>query len=103
MIIEIRNSQEFDQYVSSGEALVDFNATWCGPCKMLSPILDQLDREGFKPDLKILKVDVDRVPEVAARFGIQLIPTLMLFEGGKRLKVTQGYQSLDALKNFVTH
>lgn len=102
MIIEIKNAQEFTQYVSTGDCLVDFNATWCGPCKMLSPILDQLDREGSFPDLKILKVDVDRVPEIAARFGIQLIPTLMLFDNGTRIKVTQGYQTLDALKKFVT-
>jgi len=102
MIIEIRNAEEFEKYVASGDALVDFNATWCGPCKMLSPILDQLDREGSFPELKILKVDVDRVGVVAARFGIQLIPTLMLFKDGQRVKVTQGYQTLNALKDFIS-
>ena len=101
MTIEITSPEEFEKYVQSGTALVDFNATWCGPCRMLSPILDQLDREGHFPELKILKVDVDKVPQVAARFGINLIPTLFLFEDGKRTKTTQGYQTLDNLIAFI--
>lgn len=101
MIIEINNSAEFEKYVASGDVLVDFNATWCGPCKMLSPILEQLDREGNYPNLKILKVDVDKVGEVAARYGIQFIPALFYFKEGQLLKKAQGYHTLAALKNFI--
>ena len=102
MFIEINNFEEFEKYTASGTALVDFNATWCGPCRMLAPILHQLDKEPGFEDLKVLSVDVDKVPAAAARYGIQLIPTLFLFKDGARVKTTQGYQTLDALKNFVT-
>ena len=98
---EIRTPEEFDQYTKTGRVVVDFNATWCGPCRMLSPILDALDKESSYEDIKVLKVDVDKVPSVAARFGIQLIPTLFYYEEGVRLKTTQGYQTLDALKTFA--
>lgn len=101
MLIEVKNAEEFMKYISTGEALVDFNAVWCGPCRMLAPNLEQLDREGYFPDLKILSVDVDKVPEVAARYGINLIPTLFYFKNGVREKVTQGYKTVEDLKNFI--
>ena len=102
MFVEINNVQEYEKYIASGTVLVDFNATWCGPCKMLAPILHQLDKEPGFEDLKILSVDVDKVPAVAGRYGIQLIPTLFLFKDGTRVKTSQGYQPLESLKNFVT-
>ena len=102
MIIEVRTPEEFEKYVSTGDVLVDFSATWCGPCRMLAPILDQLDREKEAENLKILKVDVDKLGEVAARFGVEFIPLLILMKDGKRVKAQQGYQTLESLKNFVT-
>ena len=101
MLIEIRNADEFAKYIASGNALVDFNAVWCGPCRMLAPVLEELENGHYFPELKILSVDVDKVPEVAARYGINLIPTLFFFENGVRTKVTQGYKTLEDLIQFI--
>ena len=80
MLKHINTAQEFEAEVKEGTVLVDFFATWCGPCKMLSPVLEEVANEN--PNLKVLKIDVDEVGELAARFGIQAIPTLMLFKNG---------------------
>ena len=64
--------------------LVDFTATWCGPCKMMSPILDQVAGE-MGDAVKIIKVDVDKNPQAAAHFQVQGVPTLILFKEGKTL------------------
>lgn len=101
MIIEIKKPEEYFQYIATGEVLVDFNATWCGPCRMLHPNLEQLDREGYFPNLKILSVDVDKLPSIAAQYGIASIPTLFYFKDGQRLKTTLGYHTLDDLKKFI--
>ena len=99
MLKHINSVQEFDNEVKEGLVLVDFFATWCGPCKMLSPLLEQLAEE--KPDLKILKIDVDEVGPLAARYGIQAIPTLMLFKDGERKDTKLGYQNKNQLLAFI--
>ena len=99
MIKHINNPVEFEEAVKQGDVLVDFFATWCGPCKMLAPVLEQLAEQ--KPDLLILKIDVDEVTPLAARFGIQSIPTLMFFKDGQRLETRLGYQNLMQLLEFV--
>ena len=101
MIIEIQNAEEFEKYYQTGEVLVDFNAVWCGPCRMLAPILEDLDRLQYFPNLKILSVDVDRVPMISNRYGIESIPSLFYFKEGKLLKRTLGYQTLEDLKRFI--
>lgn len=63
--------------------LVDFAATWCGPCKLLAPIVEKLADE-FEGKLKVGKVDIDQAPKVAAKYGIQSVPTVMVFEGGEK-------------------
>ena len=99
MLKHINSVQEFEAEVKEGLVLVDFFATWCGPCKMLSPVLEQVSNEN--PDLKVLKIDVDEVGPLAARFGIQAIPTLMLFKDGERKDVRQGYQNKNQLLAFI--
>ena len=99
MLKHINSAAEFDEEIKSGTVLVDFFATWCGPCKMLSPVLEEVANENA--DLKILKIDVDEVGPLAARFGIQAIPTLILFRNGERVAVRMGYQNKNQLLAFI--
>lgn len=73
---------------SEGTVLVDFWATWCGPCKMLAPILDEVAAE--RPDVKVCKIDVDEQPELASRYGIMSIPTLMVVKEGSIVSQSTG-------------
>ena len=98
MLKHVSNRDEFYELIKEGTVLVDFFATWCGPCKMLSPVLEQLSEE---IDTLILKVDVDEVGAVAAQFGIQAVPTLMLFKNGQRVDVRMGYQNKNQLLSFI--
>ena len=84
------NESEFDREVlqDSGTVLVDFWATWCGPCRMLAPILEELS--GQHPELKIVKVDVDENRDLALQYGIESIPTLLVFEQGKLVRQAVG-------------
>ncbi len=99
MLKHINSVAEFDNEVKEGLVLVDFFATWCGPCKMLSPLLEELAEEN--PNLKVLKIDVDEVGPLAARFGIQAIPTLILFKDGERKDTKLGYQNKNQLLGFI--
>ena len=101
MIIHVNNINEFNEKLATGRVLVDFYATWCGPCKMLAPILEEVDERGEAGDLLIVKVDVDDASDIAMKFGIQSIPTLILFENGKAVKSQLGYMPKPQLLNFL--
>ena len=73
-------ADNFDEEVKEGKTLIDFWAPWCGPCRMQSPILEQLEASGAA--VKICKVNVDEQPDLAKRFGILSIPTLILMQNG---------------------
>jgi thioredoxin 1 len=79
--------------------LVDFYADWCGPCRMVAPVLDELAREA--PDAKIVKVNVDHSPQLAARYGINSIPNLKVFQGGKVVDEQTGLASKARLKAML--
>ncbi|MBE6637129.1 MAG: thioredoxin [Ruminococcaceae bacterium] len=79
--------------------LIDFFATWCGPCKMLSPVLEAVSTE--YPDITFVKVDVDQEPDLARRFGITVIPTVFLLRQGKTLASRTGYMDADQLRAFL--
>lgn len=101
MIVHVTELNDFNEKISKGRVLVDFFATWCGPCKMLAPILEEIDERHEAGDLLIVKVDVDEAGVIAARFGIQSIPTLILFENGSAVKQTLGYMPKPQLLNFL--
>ena len=99
MLKHINSIEEFDAAIKEGVVLVDFFATWCGPCKMLSPVLEEVSNEN--PNVLVLKIDVDEVGPLAARYGIQAIPTLMLFKNGQRIETRMGYQNKNQLVAFI--
>ena len=86
------NKDNFEQSISSGVALVDFWAEWCGPCKMQLPIIEEFSSE-MEGKATIGKVNVDEELELAQSFGIQSIPTLILFKDGKPVKKLVGLHS----------
>lgn len=81
--------------------LVDFWAGWCGPCKMLAPIVEQI-AEGH-PDVKVCKVNIDEAPSLATDYKIMSIPTLLLFKNGQKVGMTVGVQSKEDIEAFLLH
>ena len=99
-VLQIKEAQ-FEEEVEKveGKVLVDFWASWCGPCKMLSPVVDQLS--GEVEDVKFVGVDVDDSERLAMKYGISSIPCLILFENGAEVKRSVGFQPKPALKQFL--
>ena len=96
------NTAEFDALLAENKTvLVDFFATWCGPCKMLAPVLEEVAPEF--DDVEFVKVDVDECPELAQRYGVDVIPTLFVIKGGEKVATTKGYMDADALRAFVSN
>ena len=102
MAVVTFTQENFDQEVlkSSDIAIVDFWATWCGPCKMFSPIIDEIAEENH-PGLKVGKVNVDEQPDLAGQYRVMSIPTLLVFKGGKVVATSVGVQSKKAVLDMV--
>jgi thioredoxin 1 len=98
--VQFVNDVNFDETVlaAKGPVLVDFTATWCGPCKAQATILDKVAHNN---DMVIAKVDVDECPELAARFGVRGMPTLLVFEDGKEIGRRLGLASEAAVLTLV--
>ena len=94
------NKDNFEQSIANGVALVDFWASWCGPCKMQLPIIEEFSGE-MEGKATVGKVNVDEELELAQSFGIQSIPTLILFTDGKPVKKLVGLHSKEALYEEV--
>ncbi|KGR78740.1 thioredoxin [Ureibacillus manganicus] len=92
--------QNFNEEIANGVVLVDFWATWCGPCKMIAPVLEEIDAE-IGDQVKIAKLDVDNNQATAAEYQVMSIPTLLLFKDGQQVAKTVGFQPKEALIEFI--
>ena len=100
MALEI-NSQNFDSLIAGDQPVVlDFGATWCGPCQMVAPIIDELAKE-YEGKVVIGKGDVDQDQDLLGRFGVRNIPTIIFVKGGEVVEKKVGAQSKDALKKSI--
>ena len=99
MIKHIETLEQLKEEINKGDVLLDFFATWCGPCRMLGPVLESLDaKEDFK--VQILKVDTDEAPDLAIAFNVQTIPTLFFFSEGKAVRTYSGFLREDQVREF---
>lgn len=101
MISHVTDSTFNEEVLNSDmPVLVDFWATWCGPCKMLSPIIEQLS-ENLGGKVKVLKMDVDQNPVTSMSFGVSSIPTVILFDKGKSVNKLIGFRPLEQIESAV--
>lgn len=93
----IHYERDFDKLIEK-EAVVDFYATWCGPCKMFGPVFEEV---ATNMDINFVKIDVDKNSDIAREYGVMTIPTVILFKDGKEVKRKVGFMSNDELTEFL--
>lgn len=98
------DENNFEQEVlkSSQPVLVDFFATWCGPCKMVSPLLDQVSEE-MKDKVKVCKIDIDQNPNIASKYGVMSIPTFIMYKDGKDVAKNVGALPKSSIEDFINN
>lgn len=99
-VLEINNSNFEEEVLKSEKAvLVDFYAEWCGPCKMLAPVIDQIAKEN--EDIKVAKINVDEAQELAEKYGVMSIPTLVVIKNGEEIKRQVGLASKTEILGMI--
>lgn len=99
MVKLIKTEEEFNREIMNDRVVVDFFANWCGPCKMLAPIVEEVSNELEK--ITFIKVDIDEIESLPRQFDIMSIPTLLVFEKGELIKRHTGYMDKDELVQFI--
>ena len=99
MNIIIGNEENFDALISGELTIVDFFATWCGPCKMLSPVLEELAND--RSEVKIVKIDVDENQNLAKTYGVMSVPTMILLKNGEAIATKIGYLPKEQLEEWI--
>lgn len=94
-------TNEFNEEVLNynGKVLVDFFASWCGPCQMLTQVLEEFEKQ--ENDIKIVKVNIDEETKLAIENGVEVVPTLILYDNGKLVKRLEGYRNKEELKEEI--
>lgn len=85
MIKILDNKEDFEKIVGEGNVVVDFFAVWCGPCRFMGQVIEGLEAD--YPNVTFLKIDVDKFPEIAAKYGVSSIPNLFFFQNGEQVKI----------------
>lgn len=98
-LVITKENFESEVLKSDKPVLIDFWAAWCGPCKMLSPVIDEIDEE--RSDIKVGKINVDEQPELASQFAVMSIPTLIVFKNGEIANKAIGVQPKDAILSML--
>jgi thioredoxin 1 len=101
-VIHVSSATQFDDILKDNEnVLVDFYATWCGPCKRLGPVIDELAKE--INHVTFVKIDVDQANAISSRYGVRSIPTIIFFKNGNKVKQETGFKSKNDLRNLINN
>ncbi len=97
-MIKYLEKNNFNELVKEGYHLVDFYAEWCGPCKMMGPVLESIEDK-----IDIIKIDVDKFPDLAQEYRVMSIPDLMIFKDGEKILESVGFQSKEDLEEVISN